>query len=90
VIDVSGGDKIPRKGGPGISQSDLLVINKIDLAEYVGASLDVMARDSAKMRDGGPTVFASVKHGQGVDQIQDLILGAWRASGAARDRKHKV
>jgi len=88
VIDVSGGDKIPRKGGPGISQSDLLVINKIDLAEYVGASLSVMERDAAKMRDGGPTVFASVKHGKSVDQIQDLILGAWRASGA--DRKHNT
>ncbi|KAG8860894.1 hypothetical protein FRB96_003629 [Tulasnella sp. 330] len=86
VIDVSGGDKIPRKGGPGISQSDLLVINKIDLAQYVGASLDVMARDSAKMRDNGPTVFASVKHGKGVDQIKDLILGARRASGAANDK----
>jgi len=86
VIDVSGGDKIPRKGGPGISQSDLLVINKIDLAELVGASLDVMARDSAKMRDNGPTVFAAVKHGKGVEQILDLILGSWRASGAAKDK----
>lgn len=90
VIDVSGGDKIPRKGGPGISQSDLLVINKIDLAEYVGASLDVMARDSAKMRDNGPTVFASVKHGTGVSQIQDLILGAWRACGASKSKGKAV
>lgn len=82
VIDVSGGDKIPRKGGPGISQSDLLVINKIDIAEYIGASLEVMQRDSAKMRDGGPTIFAAVKHGKGVDQIVDLILRAWKASPA--------
>ncbi|KAG9008748.1 hypothetical protein FRB94_012972 [Tulasnella sp. JGI-2019a] len=89
VIDVSGGDKIPRKGGPGISQSDLLVINKIDLAEYVGASLDVMARDSAKMRDNGPTVFASVKHGKGVDQIQDLILSAWSEATGTPKRKGK-
>lgn len=59
---------------------------QIDLAEYVGASLDVMARDSAKMRDNGPTVFASVKHNKGVDQIKDLILGAWRASGAAKNK----
>jgi len=81
VIDVSGGDKIPRKGGPGISQSDLLVINKIDLAPYVGASLEVMARDSSKMRDTGPTVFSSIKHGKGVEEIVDYILSAWKASG---------
>jgi urease accessory protein len=66
VIDVSGGDKIPRKGGPGITQSDLLVINKTDLAPLVGADLAVMERDSVKMRDGGPFVFAQVKHGAGV------------------------
>lgn len=90
VIDVAGGDKIPRKGGPGISQSDLLVINKIDIAEYVGASLDVMARDSAKMRDGGPTVFTSIKLGKNVDQIIDLVIGAWKASGAASDKGKTV
>jgi len=84
VIDVSGGDKIPRKGGPGISQSDLLVINKIDIAEYVGASLEVMQRDAAKMRDHGPTIFTSVKLGSGVDQVVQLILRAWsEASGEA-------
>ncbi|KAI9344502.1 CobW/P47K family protein [Zopfochytrium polystomum] len=83
VIDVSGGDKIPRKGGPGITQSDLLVINKTDLAELVGADLKVMERDSAKMRDIGPTLFAQVKHGVGVDAIVDEILKAYRASGAA-------
>ena len=82
VIDVSGGDKVPRKGGPGISQSDLLVVNKIDLAEHVGASLDVMRRDADKMRDNGPTVFASVKTGAGVEAIADQILAARRAAGA--------
>lgn len=82
VIDVSGGDKIPRKGGPGISQSDLLVINKTDLAEHVGASLDVMRRDADRMRDHGPTVFTSVRKDQGVDAVADLILAARRAAGA--------
>ncbi|SJK99700.1 probable urease accessory protein ureG [Armillaria ostoyae] len=82
VIDVSGGDKIPRKGGPGISQSDLLVINKTDLAPYVGASLEVMQRDSKLMRGDGPTVFTSIKEGSGVDDVVNLILAAWRASGS--------
>ncbi|HLH54970.1 MAG TPA: urease accessory protein UreG [Verrucomicrobiae bacterium] len=76
VIDVSGGDKIPRKGGPGITQSDLLVINKTDLAELVGADLGVMKRDSFKMRGNGPFVFAQVKHGQGLDEIIDHVLHA--------------
>ncbi|KAK6528366.1 hypothetical protein TWF281_009608 [Arthrobotrys megalospora] len=83
VIDVSGGDKIPRKGGPGITQSDLLVINKTDLAPYIGASLEVMDRDSKKIREGGPTIFAQVKHGVGVEDIASLILSAWRSSGAS-------
>ncbi|ORY20754.1 P-loop containing nucleoside triphosphate hydrolase protein [Naematelia encephala] len=83
VIDVSGGDKIPRKGGPGISQSDLLIVNKIDLAPYVGASLDVMRRDAAKMRDNGPTLFTSVRNNDGVSDVIEAILGAWRVSGAA-------
>ena len=65
VIDVSGGDKIPRKGGPGITQSDLLVVNKTDLAEAVGADLGIMQRDAEKMREGGPTIFAEVKRGGG-------------------------
>lgn len=78
VIDVSGGDKIPRKGGPGITQSDLLIINKTDLAELVGADLGVMERDSKKMRDGGPLVFAQVKHGAGVDEIVEQVLHAWQ------------
>ncbi|KAI9334765.1 CobW/HypB/UreG, nucleotide-binding domain-containing protein, partial [Obelidium mucronatum] len=85
VIDVSGGDKIPRKGGPGITQSDLLVINKTDLAELVGADLSVMDRDSKKMRGSGPTVFAQVKNGQGVDEIVAEILKVYRNSGAEAD-----
>jgi urease accessory protein len=83
VIDVSGGDKIPRKGGPGITQSDLLVVNKTDLAEIVGADLGVMDRDARKMREGGPTIFAQVKNGKGVDAIVDMILSAWKSCGAA-------
>jgi urease accessory protein len=82
VIDVAGGDKIPRKGGPGITQSDLLVVNKTDLAEIVGADLRVMERDGVKMRGTGPIVFAQVKNGVGVDAIVDHILCAWNSSGA--------
>ncbi|MBI2395242.1 MAG: urease accessory protein UreG [Deltaproteobacteria bacterium] len=79
VIDVAGGDKVPRKGGPGITQSDLLVVNKTDLAPHVGADLGVMARDAAKMRGQGPTVFAQVIKGVGVDAIVDHVLSARRA-----------
>jgi len=78
VIDVAGGDKVPRKGGPGVTQSDLLVINKTDLAERVGASLDVMARDARAMRGTGPVVFAQARNGVGVPVIVESILGAWR------------
>lgn len=74
--------QVPRKGGPGISQSDILVINKIDLAPHVGASLEVMKRDADKMRDGGPTIFTSVKLGTGVDDVIELILSARAQSGA--------
>jgi urease accessory protein len=74
VIDVAGGDKVPRKGGPGITQSDLLVINKTDLADAVGADLEVMARDAARMRGDGPFVFAQVRNGIGVDAIVDHVL----------------
>lgn len=82
VIDVAGGDKIPRKGGPGITQTDLLVINKTDLAEAVGADLKVMERDAKKMRGNGPFIFAQVKHGVGVDEIVEHILHQWKhASG---------
>ncbi|HZU85788.1 MAG TPA: urease accessory protein UreG [Polyangiaceae bacterium] len=80
VIDVSGGDKVPRKGGPGITQSDLLVINKTDLAPHVGASLEVMARDARTMRAGGPFVFAQAKNDVGLGAITDAILSAWRAA----------
>jgi len=73
VIDVSAGDKIPRKGGPGITRSDLLVINKIDLAPYVGASLEVMDRDSKKMRGDRPFVFANIRAGQGVEDVAKFI-----------------
>ena len=69
VIDVSAGEKIPRKGGPGITRSDLLVINKTDLADMVGVSLEVMDRDASKMRGERPFLFAQVKHGKGVDEI---------------------
>jgi urease accessory protein len=73
VIDVSGGEKIPRKGGPGVTRSDMLVINKIDLAPYVGASLDVMARDAKLMRKDRPFVFANMKTGEGVETVIAFI-----------------
>ena len=73
VIDVAAGDKIPRKGGPGITRSDLLVINKIDLAPMVGASLEVMDRDAKKMRGERPFVFTNLKTGQGLDQVVEFI-----------------
>jgi len=81
VIDVSAGDKIPRKGGPGITRSDLLVINKIDLAPLVGASLDVMERDARKMRGERPFAFTNLHSGDGVDAVVDLIA---RLGGLAR------
>jgi urease accessory protein len=81
VIDVAGGDKVPRKGGPGITQSDLLVINKTDLAPHVGADLDVMARDARAMRGDGPFVFAQVTHGVGVEAIVQKILAALSTAG---------
>jgi urease accessory protein len=73
VIDVAAGDKIPRKGGPGIMKSDLLIINKIDLAPHVGASLEVMDRDAKKMRGERPFVFTNLKTGQGLDQVVAFI-----------------
>ncbi|MDP5085970.1 MAG: urease accessory protein UreG [Yoonia sp.] len=73
VIDVAAGEEIPRKGGPAITRSDILVINKTDLAPHVGASLEVMARDAARMRGDLPVVFASLRHGKGVDEISKLI-----------------
>ncbi len=85
VIDVAAGDKIPRKGGPGITKSDLLVINKTDLAPMVGASLEVMAQDAKKMRGSRPFVFSCLKKGDGIDAIVDFI----RVQGML-DRKRKA
>jgi urease accessory protein len=73
VIDVAGGEKIPRKGGPGITRSDLLIINKTDLAPYVGANLDVMARDAKKMRGERPFIFTNLRSGDGVGQVIAFI-----------------
>ncbi|OQR71503.1 putative urease accessory protein ureG-like [Tropilaelaps mercedesae] len=73
-IDVAGGDKIPRKGGPGITESDLLVINKTDLAEAVGADLSVMIRQAAVMRSGGPTLLAQARHNVGMKEVAEQIL----------------
>jgi len=92
VIDVAAGDKIPRKGGPGITKSDLLVINKIDLAPFVGASLEMMDRDSRRMRGEHPFVFTNLKTGQGVDAIvrfieeHGLICAAKQATPAGASR----
>jgi len=74
VIDVAGGEKIPRKGGPGITRSDLLIINKIDLAPHVGASLEVMARDAQRMRGARPFVFTNLLSGEGVSEVIAFIL----------------
>ena len=73
VIDVAEGDKIPRKGGPGITRSDLLVINKVDLAPLVGASLEIMERDARQMRGARPFVFTNLKTGSGVDRVVDFV-----------------
>jgi urease accessory protein len=84
VIDVSGGDKIPRKGGPGITQSDLLVINKTDLAPLVGADLAVMERDARRMRGDGPFLFTQVTNGVGVPQVVEHLLRSWtQATGVS-------
>ncbi len=86
VIDVSAGDKIPRKGGPGITRSDLLVINKTDLAPHVGASLEVMDRDARKMRGERPFIFTQVKAGKGVADIAEFIC----AKGGLKPRPRKA
>jgi urease accessory protein len=78
VIDVSGGDKIPRKGGPGITHSDLLIINKTDLAPLVGADLGVMERDACKMRGEGPFLFTQVKNDVGVADVVSHVMNAWK------------
>jgi urease accessory protein len=87
VIDVAEGEKIPRKGGPGITRSDLLVINKIDLAPYVGASLEVMAADSKRMRGDRPFVFSNLKTGQGLEEIIDFIRHQGMLDTAASEIK---
>jgi urease accessory protein len=81
VIDVSAGDKIPRKGGPGITRSDLLVINKIDLAPFVGASLEVMDRDSRRMRGERPFVFTNIRAGKGVAEVAAFVEQAGGLTG---------
>ena len=81
VIDVSEGEKIPRKGGPGITRSDLLVINKIDLAPYVGASLEIMESDTRRMRGERPFVFSNLREGKGLQQIVDFIVREGMLSG---------
>jgi urease accessory protein len=83
VIDVAAGDKIPRKGGPGIIRSDLLIINKIDLAPHVGASLEVMERDARRMRGSRPFVFTNLKTGQGLESVIEFILHQGMLSGTA-------
>jgi urease accessory protein len=86
VIDVAAGDKIPRKGGPGITRSDLLVINKIDLAPMVGASLEVMARDARKMRGERPFVFTNLKTGEGVDVVVRFVVERGMVGAVAGSR----
>ncbi len=84
VIDVAGGDKIPRKGGPGITRSDLLIINKIDLAPHVGASLEVMERDARRMRQDRPFVFTNLKTGEGLPAVVDWLEGYLRTPSSER------
>jgi len=91
VIDVAAGEKIPRKGGPGITRSDLLVINKVDLAPLVGANLEVMAADASRMRGQWPFVFTNLKSGEGVDRVAGFLIekgGLTGSSGANIARKH--
>ena len=82
IIDVAGGEKIPRKGGPGITRSDLLIINKTDLAPHVGASLEVMKKDTERMRVNAPFVFTNLKIGEGVESVVEFVRreGLWEAS----------
>ena len=90
VIDVSAGDKIPRKGGPGITRSDLLIINKTDLAPLVGADLEVMDRDTKRMRGSRPFLFAQVKHGKGVRAVAEFIVeSGGLATGRSAPPRHQ-
>src|SRR5262249_46130992 len=89
VIDVAAGDKIPRKGGPGITRSDLLVINKIDLAPLVGASLEVMDRDARKMRSERPFVFTNLKTGHGLDAVVAFIEREGVLTAGAAEAKNE-
>ena len=73
VIDVAGGDKVPRKGGPGVIESELLVVNKVDLAAAVGASLEVIQRDACRVRNGRPVLFTDLRHGEGVEPVLDWV-----------------
>ena len=73
VVDVAGGDKVPRKGGPGVTQSELLIINKIDLAKAVGASLEVMEREARQVRDGRPVLLTNLRHGEGLSAVLDWV-----------------
>ena len=88
VIDVAAGEEIPRKGGPAITRSDILVINKTDLAPHVGASLDVMARDAARMRPGLPVLFCALRHGEGVEAVLETLarIGGLPEPAAAGDQ----
>ena len=86
VFVESGGDKVPRKGGPGVTRSELLVVNKVDLAPLVGADLGVMERDAARLREGAPTLFASVRHGDGMEAITAWVRDGVRAGGFAPAR----
>jgi urease accessory protein len=88
VIDVAQGEKIPRKGGPGITRSDLLVINKIDLAPYVGASLEVMEQDTKRMRGERPYVFTNIKDGKGVSEVAEFIVRAGGLKTAVTSASH--
>jgi urease accessory protein len=90
VIDVAAGDKIPRKGGPGITRSDLLVINKIDLAPAVGASLEVMARDARRMRGPRPFLFTNLKDGTGLDAVARFIVEAVGLAPSASEREEAL
>lgn len=81
VIDVAGGDKVPRKGGPGITRADLLIVNKIDLAPLVGADLEVMARDAAAKRGDRPTRFVSLRSGEGFGEVRDWVVATTTSTG---------